>query len=180
MNNRKKIRYGLIFGITLAIIYILQDILGHADLSTQHFIVVIVSSLFGGAVGGILFGWILGILTGSRQLSKDTQITIDTNETIVFTTGANHFKGVEAVGGKLYLTNKRLIFKSHSFNIQNHEFSISLSEVDKVKRYDTFGIVNNGLLVTTVHNSIEKFVVQEPGEWMNQLTGNNHLQHVPA
>ena len=180
MNNRKKTWYGIIFGITLAIIFILQDYLRHDDLNTKNIIMVFVSSLIGGAIGGILFGWILRVWTNSRVLLKGTPITIDASEIIVFTTGANHFQGVEGVGGKLYLTNKRLIFKSHNFNIQNHEFSIRLSEVDKVKRYHTFGVVNNGLLITTIHNSIEKFVVQEPEEWMNQLSEINSDEQVPA
>ena len=178
MNKRNQIRPGLIFGITIALIFILQDILRHGDLSTKNIIMVIASSLFGGAIGGIIFGWMLGAWTDSRFLLKGAHIAIDANETIIFTTGANHIQGVEGVGGKLYLTNKRLIFQSHNFNIQNHEFSIRLSEIEKVKRYDTFGIVNNGLMVTTVHNSIEKFVVQEPEEWLNHFNKKKSLQQV--
>lgn len=106
------------------------------------------------------------------------KIDTQADETILFDTGANHFKGAEGVGGKLYLTTKRLVFKSHKFNIQNHELSISLSDIDKVDRYKTLGLVNNGLSVKTVDNKTEKFVVQKIDEWLNQLTEKNGLQQV--
>ncbi|ANE53547.1 hypothetical protein SY85_16480 [Flavisolibacter tropicus] len=98
---------------------------------------------------------------------------------MLFETGANHFKGAEGVGGKLYLTNKRLVFKSHKYNIQNHELSMRLSDIDKADRYKTLGIVNNGLAVTTAGGTIEKFVVQQPDQWLSQLTEKSGLQELP-
>jgi hypothetical protein len=38
--------------------------------------------------------------------------------------------------------------------------------------------MNNGLSVTTSDNIIEKFVVQQPEEWMFQLKEKNSLQQV--
>ena len=178
MDKRNKVKSGLYFGIAMTIFFILQDLLTHDNLTTKNIIITIVSGLFGGALAGLLFGWLMGLFTNSKLLIQGTQIDTDANETIVFETRANHFKGAEGVGGKLSLTNKRLVFKSHKFNIQNHELSISLSDVDKVDRYRTLGIVNNGLSVTTTDNAIEKFAVQQPDEWINQLTEKNGLQHV--
>lgn len=178
MDNKNKIKAGLIFGIAMTIFFILQDLLTHDNLTTKNIIITIVSGLFGGALAGLLFGWLIGLFANSKLLTQGTQINTDANETIVFETGANHFKGAEGVGGKLYLTNKRLVFKSHKYNIQNHELSINLSDVDKVDRYKTLGIANNGLAVTTTHNIVEKFAVQQPDEWINQLTEKNGLQHV--
>jgi hypothetical protein len=178
MDQKNKVRSGLIFGIVTSLFFILQNLLTRDDLSTQNLIIIIASSLFGGALAGFLFGWLIGLFANSKFLKNGTNIDTASNETIVFSTGANHFQGVEGVGGKLYLTNKRLIFKSHNFNIQNHEFSINLSDVDEVRRYSTYGIINNGLSVTTSGNVIEKFAVQEPEEWMFQLKEKNSLQPV--
>jgi hypothetical protein len=47
-----------------------------------------------------------------------------------------------------------------------------------VHRYSTYGIINNGLSVTTSGNVIEKFAVQEPEEWMFQLKEKNSLQPI--
>jgi hypothetical protein len=178
MDKKAKIKSGLFFGVAMTIFFILQNLLTRSNLTSKDVIIAIIPGLFGGALSGLLFGWLMGLFANSKRLTKDTKIDTDTDETILFDTGANHFKGAEAVGGKLYLTDKRLVFKSHKFNIQNHELSIGLSDIDKVDRYKTLGLVNNGLSVRTTDNKTEKFVVQQIGEWLNQLTEKNGLQHV--
>src|SRR6185437_2116227 len=178
MDKKTKIRTGLFFGIAMAIFFILQNLLTHSNLTTKDVVITIVSGLFGGALSGLLFGWLVGLFANSKRVTKDTKIDTEANETILFDTGANHFKGAEAVGGRLYLTDKRLVFKSHKFNIQNHKLSINLSDIEKVDRYKTLGLVNNGLSVTTTGNKIEKFVVQQPDKWFSQLIEKKGLQQL--
>lgn len=109
-------------------------------------------------------------------MSQTTKIDIDPDENIMFETPANHFKGIEGVGGRLYLTNRRLIFKSHKLNIQNHQLSIDLSDIKHVDRYKTLGLVNNGLVITIITDKTEKFVVEKVEEWVKLLTEKNGLQ----
>ncbi|MGN6264716.1 MAG: GRAM domain-containing protein [Ginsengibacter sp.] len=148
-------------------------------MTTKNIIISVVSSLVGGALAGLLFGWLIGLFVNSKLWIQGTKINIESDETILFETGANHLKGAEAVGGKLYLTTKRLTFKSHKLNIQKHELSINLSDIEKAERFKTLGIENNGLAVTISPNdTIERFVVQQPKEWIYQLKANNELQHL--
>ena len=176
MDKKNKIKAGIIFGIVSTIFFILQDLLTHENLTTKSIIIFIISALVGGALAGLLFGWLMGLFANSKLFTQGTKIDTEPGETILFETGANHFKGIEAVGGKLYLTTRRLVFKSHKFNIQNHELSMRLSDIEKVDRYKTAGIVNNGLAVTTTRGVIEKFVVQQPDQWLSLLTEKNGLQ----
>ena len=178
MDKRNRIKAGLSFGIAMAIFFILKDLLTHDNLTTKNIIISIISALFGSAVSGLLFGWLIGLFANSKFVTQGTKIDIEADETILFETGANHFKGSEGVGGKLYLTNKRLVFKSHKLNVQNHQLSISLSDIEKVDRYKTLGIINNGLVVTITKNTIEKFVVQQPDEWIDKWTEENGLQQL--
>lgn len=178
MNKTEKVKSGLYFGITMTIFFILQDLWTHDNLSVKNITITIVSGLFGGTVAGLLFGWLMGRFANSKFLAQTTKIATSEEETIILETGANHFKGAEAVGGKLYLTNKRLVFKSHKFNIQNYELSIPLSDIYNIAKYKTLGLVNNGLSVTTANNKLEKFVVQQIDEWINQLTKTNGFQQV--
>lgn len=104
---------------------------------------------------------------------KGTEISVEKDETILFEAPANHFKGIEAVGGKLYATNKRLVFQSHKFNFQNHQLSIALTNIASVNKYKVMGVANTGLLITTDENKTEKFVVQQPEEWMKILQNQN-------
>jgi len=78
---------------------------------------------------------------------------------IEFAKEANHFKGIEGVGGKLFVTNKRIVFKSYSINIQNHEVIIGDSNIQHVEFFNTLGIFPNGLKIITSSGKQEKFVV---------------------
>src|SRR5207253_9607816 len=119
----------------------------------------------------LLFAWLIGKFSNSKFVTLTTKIETDLDENILFQTPANHFKGIEVVGGKLYLTNKRLIFKSHKLNIQNHQLAIKLEDISKVERYKALGIVNNGLAVATAKNSKERFVVEQIEDWIKLLNG---------
>jgi len=55
------------------------------------------------------------------------------NERIIKEGGANLQKNIETVGGKLYLTNLRLIWESHALNIQSGKVEILLSEIVNIE-----------------------------------------------
>jgi hypothetical protein len=96
---------------------------------------------------------------------------LEDDEQVLLDEGANHFKGIERVGGKLALTNKRLLFRSHKFNIQNHIESILLSQIASVEKgkhssgnvvrvnlkdgqAHFFGVISPPLWVETLSNQI--------------------------
>lgn len=54
------------------------------------------------------------------------------NEQIYFDVLANLFIGPEAVGGKLKITDRRLVFKSHDFNIQTGTIEILIEQIAEV------------------------------------------------
>lgn len=51
------------------------------------------------------------------------------NEIIVKEGPANATRGMEGVGGKLYLTNQRLIFESHAINFQTGTTEINITDI---------------------------------------------------
>ena len=55
------------------------------------------------------------------------------NETPVKEGVANLQRGAETVGGKLYLTNQRLIFESTAFNIQIGATIVLLQDISETK-----------------------------------------------
>lgn len=175
MKMKEKYKPGFFYGLVIAIYIIAKNLLTDSDLSVKKILIILATGIVGGALSGLLFGWLMRLFANSKMLTKSTKIDIQEGETIVFDTGANHFKGIEAVGGKLFLTNKRLVFKSHKFNFQPHELSISLNEIDNVCRCKTAGIVDNGLCLTTTGNKTEKFVVEQAEEWITQLNKKTTL-----
>lgn len=65
-------------------------------------------------------------------------------------------KGIEGIGGKLHLTNYRLLFKAHRINRLTGKFSIALPTILGVK--DTSHFIMKRIEVTTVTENFE-FVV---------------------
>ncbi len=57
------------------------------------------------------------------------KIDLRTGETLLREGGANLQRGIEAVGGRLFLTNERLLFQSHAFNVQTGATEIALADV---------------------------------------------------
>ena len=81
------------------------------------------------------------------------------NEEVETVKACNHFKGIESVGGKIFITNKRIAFKSHKGNIQNNQLDINYDDIDEIGFYNTLGLVPNGMSIKTKSGNHEKFVV---------------------
>lgn len=88
------------------------------------------------------------------------------NESMVIEAGANHFKGIEAVGGKLTLTDQRLVFISHKFNIQKNREEFDRSSIFEVKPHHKF---SKGIILTTKENASHTFIVDLREKWISEL-----------
>ena len=67
-----------------------------------------------------------------QGISMSTPILKD--EKIIKQSLANHWRGIESVGGRLFLTSQRLIFKSNAFNIQTGNTVIPLLEINLLEK----------------------------------------------
>jgi GRAM domain-containing protein len=75
-------------------------------------------------------------------------------EKLLGTFGANLLRRYEAVGGRLILTNQRVLFEAHNFNFQTTPVAIPLSAIETVVPSLTFGILRNGI---TIHCAATKY-----------------------
>ncbi len=99
---------------------------------------------------------------------------LEPNETIVKAGSANLQRGAETVGGKLYLTNRRLVFESHSFNVQRGATSIPLGVIDSVvkcwtKFLNIIPLAPNSLLVTTAQGQEHRLVLFGRDVWVSEI-----------
>ena len=107
------------------------------DLTTKEIIKRVIAAVVAGAFACLLFESGIGVFrkfmqakVGQSEFIKDVAtINDDRDEKIIFQTSANDLKTWEAVGSKLYLTNKRLIFKSQRMNIQKQELMILRADI---------------------------------------------------
>ena len=82
---------------------------------------------------------------------------------------ANHWRGVESVGGWLYLTNQRLLFTPHAVGFQTRPSDIALSDIASVEASASLWIIPNQMVVVTRSGAREKFVVQGREQWIGML-----------
>lgn len=121
-----------------------------------------------GLCSGLFFGLMLAAFTAWQASQFTREVPDLEGEQLLKQGPANHFCGWEGVGGWLYLTDKRLLFRSHRFNIQNHELSIPLVEIAEVETCLTAWIVSNGLRVVTTRGA-ERFVVEGRRSWVKEI-----------
>lgn len=91
-------------------------------------------------------------------------------ETLIKDGAANLQKNIETVGGKLYLTNQRLVFESHKFNMQSGVTEVELSSIQSSEKCWTrflglFPLFPNSLAVYTKQGKELRFVLFGRGAW---------------
>lgn len=83
---------------------------------------------------------------------------------------ANLQRNIETVGGKLYLTNQRLVFESHKFNVQSGVTEVDLSNIQSLEKCWTkflafLPLFPNSLAVYTKQGKEYRFVLSGRGAW---------------
>lgn len=118
-----------------------------------------------GIVSGVVFGLLMYLFASSKVVERQTQIEVPDDDSIILSGPANHFLKWEGAGGKLYLLKDKLWFKSHRFNLQNHEWQLPIDQVKEVDFYNVLGFAPTGLAITTYDGKNEKFVVNNRKDW---------------
>jgi len=130
---------------------------------------VVMISVLQGIFYGFFMALFVTIFSNSALVKKSATPPFELGEQIIHEGPANHFKGWEGVGGRLYLTNQRLIFKSHAFNFQNHTFSLPLHQIQDARPALTIGLISNGLQIATKDGRMENFVVEDRDNWVSKI-----------
>ncbi|WP_411348691.1 GRAM domain-containing protein [Paenibacillus sp. WLX2291] len=79
---------------------------------------------------------------------------------------ANLFKGIEAVGGFMQITNQRIVFKAHALNVQTGPVDIWIEDIVQMGKRNTLGLVPNGMRIIVANGTEYRFVVWKRGELM--------------
>lgn len=92
------------------------------------------------------------------------------DEEMIRDSAANLQRGIETVGGWLYLTTERLIFEAHAFNVQSGRTIIPLRDVEDVwlcwtKLLGLIPVFPNSLAVSTAKGKTFRFVLGDRDKW---------------
>jgi GRAM domain len=191
MKIKQAIKAGLYFSIAMAIAF--------------SFSSGIEKGLISGLISGILFGLLMYLFSNSKMVKKQTEIGLDLllpGEKIISSNEANFIikpkefglkrfafddllwtvgmKNKEAIGGRLHLTNYRLVFKSHKFNRLRGVVSIFLPTIKEIKNTSYFITEKITLETYTTQvgfiiHEIEKFIesVEFQKKQLNKLNIKN-------
>ena len=128
---------------------------------------------------GIFFGVFMGLgfpyvteKFGTRftsKIGKNIKPELTQDEDIEIEGPANLFRGMEGVGGKIFLTNKKVIFKSHKINIQKGQIDILYENINEIIKRKTAKIIDNGIRIKTIDGNEFDFVVNEREKWIEKL-----------
>jgi hypothetical protein len=113
-----------------------------------------VSVLSGLGIAALVVGPIWAVV---RSFSKPPTLELEAGEEIVKDVSANHFLGGEARGGRLLLTNRRIGFRPHRFNVQLDTWSAPLENVVSVEPEG-----ERFLVLELEHGEPQWLVVQSP------------------
>lgn len=117
---------------------------------------IIFQAIFFGVLFVLIFPWAMKKMLGKRVNNIVTELLDE--EEIEEEIFANLFRGVE---GKIFLTNQRLIFKSHSLNIQKGQTNIEYSIISSVQKRKTAKLIDNGIKIITKQNTEYDFIVND-------------------
>lgn len=87
---------------------------------------------------------------------------------------ANLQKNIETVGGKLYLTNQRLVFEAHAINFQGGTTEVEMSNVQSArlcwtKLLGLIPLIPNSIAVATKLGKEYRFVLFNRQEWVTAI-----------
>ena len=99
---------------------------------------------------------------------------LEAGETVVKEGRANLQRGAESVGGHLTLTDRRLIFESHKFNVQSGPEVIPLDELvglEKVwtKFLGVLPLAPNSLALQTRSGAEHRLVLSKRDAWLEAI-----------
>ena len=121
--------------------------------------------LLSGVAFGLAMACFFAIQRGRFALARPEL----TGEDVLHDGPANHFLNGEGVGGWLFLTKERVVFRSHQFNIQPHELSVPLTEITDVQDVRLAKVFPTGLRFVTRSGNEEWFVVEDNRRWRDEI-----------
>ena len=135
-----------------------------------------------GLAAGLLFGVSIAVCAGRqrRRFQTESPGFSFTGEELLREGPASHFLHGESIGGWLYLTTRRLLFRSHPFNLQRHDTDLPLASIPEASPVFTAWIIPNGLLVRTVSGQHERFVVEQHERWSEEISRARSRSAAPS
>jgi hypothetical protein len=164
--SKKLLRYALFQGAAIAATLTVVGIYLNGGFSSGALVKSLGWAFLCGAIAAVCHLWLQ--YKFAHQAYQIDALKPDgiADETILLQSAATYINGSETVGGKLFLTNKRILFKCKKQHNQNLEVSILLETVESVSPFKILWFINSGISINKQGETPTKFVVNELKPWV--------------
>jgi len=153
--KRKVVLYGLFMAVFIFLFMLLFFGLTEGPLETTDIVRFALGAVLTGVFSSLIFSYQL------KKLNK-IQFLPNKDEKILLYDVANLVAGKDSSRGRLFLTNKRLVYKPLKGDV------MILAAITDARSKKAFGLIKNRLLVYTDEDEYQ-FTVENPDEWVDSL-----------
>jgi len=151
------------FGLPMAIVLTIFNV-NISDVSLTYLITSFCCVMI---FAGLMFATLIVLFV--QYSFRKTSIILSEEEQLIEEYSANLFRGLEGVGGKIALTDKRIIFQSHKVNIQTGETTIKIIDIQSYKIKNKFwNLLNNEIKIFTDLGDY-RFIIQNRDGFIKEL-----------
>jgi hypothetical protein len=128
------------------------------------------SGLFLGSICGIVFGLIMAAIVRIQENRAIGSPPVLIDEVLLRDGRASHTKGRRGQSGRLYVTNKQILFEAFPPNKPAYRVSIPVHEVAGLNLRKRFGVFTIFLDVLYKDGNRERFVTDDVGDWIHEIS----------
>ncbi|MEL6560461.1 MAG: GRAM domain-containing protein [Bacteroidota bacterium] len=166
LNLKSKIVITIASALVYSLLIVVIDLFVEADLffSAAGPLLILVLALF----FGFVFPDFLAHTMSKSGMKNTLGITpdLDENEAIMIEGPASLINGNAVLGGKIFLTGSRMIFR----NTEKEQIHLPYPSIKHMKVGKTAGIIENKLNIITLEKERYHFIVNQPKLWIEKLS----------
>lgn len=127
--------------------------------------------VFHEALFGLFMGFFYSLIIrySSGRTYKEVNIELDKEEALIKDGGANRWTGNNPEGGRLVLTDRRLIFRAQQYNTQYYQLSFELQELCNIQVTKSWLLLKNELRFEVADGTLFRFAVDNPNRWLHAI-----------
>ena len=127
------------------------------------------ASIGRGLFMGISWALIMKWMSGDPY--KHVKLKLESEETVVKEGGANLIPVNKGEGGKLAVTNRRLLFKGQRYDTRDFQFVIEFDKIESIRTHKPWKLLKNELHIAMTDGTTFRFAVDHPVQWLSAIEG---------
>lgn len=167
--SKRLLKYALFQGAAIAATLTVVGIYLNGGFSSGTLVKILGWAFLGGAIAAVCHLWLQFKFAQAAYEIDALKLDGISDESILLQSAATYVNGGETVGGKLFLTNKRILFKCKKQHHQNMEVSIPIDAVLSITSFKILWFINSGISIKMQGEAPTEFVVNDLKPWFSTI-----------